>query len=83
MKAVAGFVQKTVKEISRIPVERKKKRVKIHVIDENEVIGGACSFLNERFNAQIKVFKEDDLALYDPKQRASAAMPYQPAIYLE
>jgi leucyl-tRNA synthetase len=83
MKAVAGFVQKAVKEISRIPAERKKKRAKIHGIDENEVIGGAVNFLNERFNAKIKVFKEDDLARYDPKQRASAAMPYQSAIYLE
>ena len=83
MKVVAGFVPKVIKDISRIPAERRKKRVKIGIIDENEIIQGAIDLLSERFSAKITIFREDDLALYDPKQRASAALPYHSAIYLE
>jgi hypothetical protein len=44
---------------------------------------GAASFFKERFNAEVAVYAEDDQQRFDPKNRASMAMPYQPAIYVE
>jgi hypothetical protein len=52
-------------------------------VNEKEVIAEALGFLKERFNAEIEVYREDDTERYDPKNRASFAMPYQPAIYIE
>jgi hypothetical protein len=41
------------------------------------------NFLEERFNAKVAVYSEEDKARYDPKQRAALAIPRQPAIYIE
>jgi hypothetical protein len=55
----------------------------IKVVDEQAILSSAVSFLGARFNAQVMVYREDDPERFDPKNRASMAMPYQPAIYLE
>ena len=83
MKEIAGMVPKIIKALTKLPSERKANMLKIKTSDEKEILEGAAGFLKERFNAEVSVFSEDDATRYDPKQRASAAMPYQPAIYIE
>ncbi len=53
IKAVAGFVPKAAKTISKMPSERKTKRAKIRMTDEQEIIESTVDFLKERFNAKI------------------------------
>jgi leucyl-tRNA synthetase len=83
MKAVASFVPKTLKALSKLPSERKKRLTSFEVSNEKEFIESTLDFLEERFNAKVAVYGEEDKARYDPKQRAALAIPGQPAIYIE
>jgi leucyl-tRNA synthetase len=83
MKAVASFVPKVLKTLSKLPNERKARIAKIEMTNEKEIIEDALGFLKERFNAEVTVYGEEDKARYDPKQRAALAAPSQPAIYIE
>jgi len=83
MKAIAAFVPKVLKALNRLPVDRKARLAQVEIGDEKELIKEAAVFLKERFNAQVAVYGEEDEARYDPKQRATIAMPHQPAIYIE
>ena len=83
MKAVASFVPKVLKNLSKMPTERKERLVKSGIADEKEFIESALGFLEERFNAKVSVYGEADQARFDPKQRAALAIPGQPAIYIE
>jgi len=83
MKAVAVFVPKVLKTLSKQPNERKERLAKIEITDERGFIESALGFLEERFNAKVAVYSEDDKTRFDPKQRAPLAIPGQPAIYIE
>ncbi|KON31534.1 hypothetical protein AC478_02725, partial [miscellaneous Crenarchaeota group-1 archaeon SG8-32-3] len=83
MKAVASFVPKVLKTINRMPNERKEQLARIENADEKEFIENALDFLEERFNAKVNVYDEEDQERFDPKHRAALAMPSQPAIYIE
>jgi len=83
IKAVASFVPKAVKTLDRLPKDRKSRIFQVELANEKEIIEDATFFLKSRFNAQIDVFSEEDETRYDPKQRATIALPYQPAIYVE
>jgi leucyl-tRNA synthetase len=83
MKAIAGFVPKVLKALSKLPVERKRRLATIDLAGEKEFIETANDFLEERFSAKVSVYGEEDEALYDPKKRAALAIPGQPAIYIE
>jgi hypothetical protein len=69
--------------LTKVSGERKANMQQIKVVDEQTILAGAIGFLGTRFNAKVMIYKEDDTERFDPKNRASMAMPYQPAIYLE
>jgi len=83
MKAVANCGPKVLKALSKLPSERKKRFAGIELSGEKEFIESALDFLEERFNAKVAVYGEEDTARFDPKQRAALAIPSQPAIYIE
>jgi leucyl-tRNA synthetase len=83
MKAVASFVPKVLKALSKLPSERKKRLANVELSSEKEFVESALNFLEERFGAKVAVYGEEDKARYDPKQRAALAIPGQPAIYIE
>ncbi|MGE5187983.1 MAG: class I tRNA ligase family protein, partial [Betaproteobacteria bacterium] len=83
MKEVAGMVPRMVKALTKVPSERKINMINIGVTDEKSILLGAAGFFKDRFNADIAVYAEDDQQRFDPRNRASMAMPYQPAIYIE
>jgi len=83
LKAIADFVAKSAKTLKRVPENRRANILKVREIDEYKLIEDAMDFLKERFNAEITVYHEEEKGRYDPKQRATMAMPYQPAIYIE
>jgi leucyl-tRNA synthetase len=83
MKAVASFVPKVLKALSKLPNERKKRLANVELSSEKEFIEGTLGFLEKRFNAKAAVYGEEDKTRYDPKRRSVLAIPGQPAIYIE
>jgi leucyl-tRNA synthetase len=83
MKEIAALVPKIIKAQTKLAQNRKANIAKIKTADEKQIVQNALGFLKERFGAEVDVFSEDDKERYDPKNRASMAMPYQPAIYIE
>jgi leucyl-tRNA synthetase len=83
MKEAAALVPKVIKTLMKYAPERKVNMQKIKVSDEKQILLNAVNFFKDRFNAEVNVFSENDNDRYDPKNRASMAMPYQPAIYIE
>ncbi len=83
MKEVAGMVPRIIKALTKVSGERKTNMQKIKAVDEQATLTNAVGFLGQRFNAEVSVYGEDDKERFDPKNRATMAMPYQPAIYLE
>ena len=77
------FVPKIVKTLNRLPASRKSRIAKVELSNEKEIIEDAVAFLKSRFNSEVFVFSEEDESRYDPKQRATIAMPYHPAIFVE
>jgi leucyl-tRNA synthetase len=83
LKAAANFAAKNAKALSKVPENRRANALKIGILDEKRIIEDAAEFLKERFGAQIMVYGEEDKERYDPKQRATMAVPLHPAIFLE
>ncbi len=83
MKTIASFVPKMIKILSKFPKERIKRFKEAKLANQKDFIKSASSFLEERFNAKIAVYQEEDESRYDPKNRAALAVPLQPAIYIE
>ena len=83
MKEIASLVPRMVKAVSKLSSERRSNFLKIEVVDEKAVVQDASRFLAERFSSEVLAFSEDEKDRYDPKQRASLALPSQPAIYVE
>jgi leucyl-tRNA synthetase len=83
MKDIAGMVPRIIKSLTKVSGERKANMQKIKTVNELTILTGAVSFMEQRFNAEISVYSEDDEKRFDPKNRSVIAMPYQPAIYLE
>lgn len=83
MKEVANMVPRVIKALTKVSGIRKSNMQKIRIINEQFILEESLLFLKNRFNAEIDVYSEDDEGRFDPKRRASMAMPYQPAIYVE
>jgi leucyl-tRNA synthetase len=83
MKDISGMVPRIIKSLTKISGDRKANMIKIGVTDEKAILDSAATFLHDRFNAEVTVYAEDDPQRFDPKNRASMATPYQPAIYIE
>jgi leucyl-tRNA synthetase len=82
-KQVAKFVGQIIDEVNQMPSERKHKRLKAGILNENKTLKEAEVFFKREFNAEIHIYKEDDPERYDPKKRAQLARPHRPAIYIE
>ena len=83
MKEVANFAQKTLKEVNRIPQDRREKVLRIKTLNEKTAIEDADDLLKQRLKAQIMVYDEEDSQRYDPKNKAALSTPFKPAIYIE
>ncbi len=83
MKDIAALVPRVIKALTKVPGDRKANIQKIKAVDEHNILAGAAKFLGDRYNTEVSVYSEDDQKRFDPKNRASMAMPYQPAIYIE
>ncbi|MEM2342194.1 MAG: leucine--tRNA ligase [Candidatus Bathyarchaeia archaeon] len=82
-KSLAPLASRLIEEFNAIPEERKRRLIKVGLIDEMAEISEAKEFLGKEFNAEIIVCREDDPQKYDPRGKAQQAQPYKPAIYIE
>jgi len=82
-KKVSKYVQSLIKNINKIPAVLVDKHLENGIIDEFKIIKDTCAFYKQVFNAEVQVFKEEDLDRYDPMNRAQLSEPYRPAIYIE
>jgi len=83
MKDIAGMVPRIIKAHLKVSGERKANMQQIKTVDEQTILASAVGFLGQRFNAEVTVYSENDTERFDPKNRATMAVPYQPAIYIE
>ncbi len=81
-KHVARFVNQIVDEVNRTPSEKKRRQLKVGIIDENRTLKEAEAFFKREFNAEVCFYNEEDPDCYDPKKRAQLARPYRPAIFI-
>jgi leucyl-tRNA synthetase len=82
-KEIPKFASKIIADVKKVPEKRRENTLKIKGSNEKKVIDEAKDFLQERFDAQIAIYDEEDTQRYDPRQKATMAMPSRPAIYVE
>ena len=83
MKDIAIMVPRIIKALTKVSSEHKLNIAKIGLTDEKTILTDTAKFLRDRFNAETIIYSEVDTQCFDPKHRATMAMPYQPAIYIE
>jgi leucyl-tRNA synthetase len=82
-KQLSKFINSIIQSINKMPVESINKHLANGKLEEFKSISDARKFFKKIFNAEVKVFTEDDLTRFDPKDKARLAEPYRPAIYIE
>jgi leucyl-tRNA synthetase len=82
-KSVAKFVGQITEEVNRMSPEKRQRQLKASDVDEPAILNDAEKFLRRELNAEIHIYSENDPKRHDPKNRAQAAKPYRPAIYVE
>ncbi|RLG11053.1 MAG: hypothetical protein DRN64_01935, partial [Thaumarchaeota archaeon] len=57
----------------------------IRRVAENEltIYRKAAEFLEREFNAKIEIYREGEKDVYDPRGKASSALPLRPGVYVE
>jgi len=82
-KETSKFASQIINEVNQMPLDRKEKIIQIKETNEAQIITEAKDFFEQELKVKIHVWKEEDRNKYDPKNRASLAKPYRPAIYME
>lgn len=80
---VSLFTKKLIEEIRTVPANIFKKRMKIAILNEKDILINATKFLEKEMRADVFIFNEDDSNKVDPKGRAILSKPYRPAIFVE
>jgi len=80
---LAGYIQRIVQELRAMSQEQLATLAEAE-IDELQVLADAAEFIRKQFSVgMVQVFRADDRARYDPRDRARLASPLRPAIYVE
>ncbi len=82
-KHVQRYLKTIVEEVSKLPEDKLRSRLKAGVLDEEAILTDAKPYLEEELNAEVRIYGEEDPDKYDPANRAEKARPYRPAIYVE
>jgi len=69
--------------VRKMPDDMIKIRLQTGKVDEHTLIMNTIEFYRKEFSAEIEVYAEDTINMYDPMTRSETAIPYRPAIYLE
>ncbi len=77
------FVKKIVNDILSEPIELRELKEKMFHNDDKKILTELSSLVQKDLGVNLQVFSESDLQRYDPKNRARAARPFKPAIFIE
>ena len=83
VKQASEYAKKVVSEVPKLPDDVRRRRLEIGALDEFTALVEASPFYGREFNAEVKVYREDDEKRYDPNNRARFAEPYRSAIFIE
>ena len=86
VKSNTDFIQKVNEDILSLSPLEQERRINIGLFDEYNSLMDGIGLLASEFGIQetcIKIYYEDDLRIYDPKNKAKFSRPFKPAIYLE
>ena len=83
MKDIAPMVPRIIKALTKVSGERKANITKIREVDEKAISKAQQHSIKTASMQKSQVYGESDEKRFDPKSRATMAMPYQPAIYIE
>ncbi|MFW6144815.1 MAG: class I tRNA ligase family protein, partial [Candidatus Natronoplasma sp.] len=76
---LSSFVQKALEDVKK----RKEEAFLKADIHEKGVLEESKAYLEEAFETEVEVREAGKEDIYDPKEKASQAKPYRPAIYIE
>ena len=82
-KEIAVFAGRIADQARRMPVDQRRLRIQLKMLDEMNVLRSAQRLYSKQFDVAVSLFREGDSELYDPQGRAALAQPYRPAIYIE
>ena len=82
-KETVDFIRRAIEDLNRLPIESKKRRMKLIMQDEVEILHNSVEFLREELKAEVEICSEEGEGIYDPAGRARFARPLRPAIYIE
>lgn len=80
-KEAADFARKTAEDMIRRS-ESERKRLSVDM-DELEYLTDSIDFLSRGIGAKFEIYSADDASAPDPQNKARAAQPHRPAIYVE
>ncbi len=86
VKSNTDFIKKINEDILSLSPLEQERRINIGLFDEYNSLMDGIGLLASEFGIQetcIKIYYEDDLKIYDPKNKAKFSRPFKPAIYLE
>jgi leucyl-tRNA synthetase len=82
-KDLPKFGAKIIKQARTMPLDLRKRKIKMGDLDEQIALVEAQKFLARELKSDVEVHGEEDSGLYDPRMRAKFAEPYRPAIFVE
>lgn len=82
-KDLPKFASKIITQARTMPVDLRKRRIRIGKLDERNLLLNTQEFLSQELKVKIVVHDEDEPELYDPKSKAKSAEPYRPGIFIE
>jgi leucyl-tRNA synthetase len=83
-KILADEMGRIFKLVNAFGKETVEKVMRAGLPDEHKLYSGEKDYLKRELGLnEVSVFSQDSRDLYDPKKRASGAMPAKPGLYLE
>jgi leucyl-tRNA synthetase len=82
-KQVSSFTKKLIEEVRTVPLDMRKRRLKIKILNESDILKTATDFLEKELGAEVSIYNETDSYKYDPRDKAVYSKPYRPAIFIE
>ncbi len=84
LREKGNAVNDLVQDLVEFVRERDEETIdSLSAVDERAVYEEAAGFLAHEFDADVVVYGEDDEGIEDPEGKASAAIPFRPAIHIE
>ncbi|MCD6108490.1 MAG: leucine--tRNA ligase [Thermoplasmata archaeon] len=83
VKEISKFAGKLIGELKKISKTDLENIQASLSLNEKDYLERASKFIEQEVNASVEIYDADDKRKYDPKGKASFAVPLRPAVYIE